>query len=138
MNKHKLRLKRAWRGGGAPAAWDTASLKQRAIMLPVLALLLTLIVELCNRGLSPARLFGFLACSPVIFLCNWLIVLTTLVFSELFRRRLAVLITTSLVWLVLGIVQFIVVKDRTTPFSSMDLLLIREALSLLSIYCTGR
>ena len=137
MNKHKLRLKRAWRGGGAPAAWDTASLKQRAIMLPVLALLLTLIVELCNRGLSPARLFGFLARSPVIFLCNWLIVLTSLVFSELFRRRRAVLITTSLVWLVLGIVQFIVVKDRTTPFSSMDLLLIREALSLLSIYCTG-
>ena len=122
----------------APATlrYDETPARQRAITLVALALLMTLIVELCNRGLSLARLFQFITGSPLIFLINVLIVLTSLVFSELFLHRIAMLGTICLLWLTFGIVQYIVVKDRTTPFSSMDLLLIREALSLLSIYAT--
>ena len=119
-----------------PIQYDGTPPRQRAVNLVVLALLLTLIVELCNRGLSIPRLFRFIAGAPLIFLLNVLIVLTSLVFSELFLHRIAVLGTVCLLWLALGVIQFIVVKDRTTPFSSMDLLLIREALSLLSIYAS--
>ena len=116
--------------------YDETPPRRRAITLIALALVTTLIVELCNRGLSVPRLAQFIIGSPLIFLCNVTIVLATLTFSELFLRRLACLSTVVLLWLTLGIVQFIVVKDRTTPFTSMDLLLIREALSLLSIYAT--
>ena len=124
--------------GVAPAAirYDDAPLRHRAAMLAALALLTTLTMELLNRGLSVPRLFGFIAASPLIFLFNVLIVFTSLVFSELFLRRIAMLGTVCLLWLVFGVVQYIVVRDRTAPFSSMDLLLIREALSLLSIYAT--
>ena len=120
----------------APFQYDETPTRQRALTLVVLALLMTLIVELCNRGLSIPRLFQFIVASPLVFLLNVLVVLTSLVFSELFLHRIAMLGTICLLWLALGVVQYIVVKDRTTPFSSMDLLLIREALSLLSIYAT--
>ena len=117
-------------------AYDEANFRQRAITLVILALVLTLFVELCNRGFSVPRLFGFVFGSPLVFACNAMIVLTSLVFSELFRRRQAVLGTMCLVWVLLGVVQFMVARDRTTPFSSMDLLLVKEAFSLITIYCT--
>ena len=120
----------------SPLHYDEAPPRQRAVTLVTLALVMTLIVELCNRGLSIPRLFQFIAGSPLVFLLNVLIVLTSLVFSELFLHRIAMLGTICLLWLFFGVVQYIVTKDRTTPFSSMDLLLIREALSLLSIYAT--
>ena len=115
---------------------DTGSVRSRLIFLPVLALALTLVLELCNRGLSVARLFQFIVQRPGYFLYNALIVLTTLVFSELFKRRRAVLATTAILWVVLGIVQYIVIKDRTQPFCSVDILMIKDAFSLITIYYT--
>ena len=132
-----MRLRRQKKGAApSPPRYDEATPRQRAVTLVILALVMTLIVELCNRGLSIPRLFQFITGSPLIFLLNVLIVLTSLVFSELFLHRIAMLGTICLLWLFFGVVQYIVTKDRTTPFSSMDLLLIREALSLLSIYAT--
>ena len=117
-------------------SYETGSVRTRLLTLPALALILTMIVELCNRGLSPARLFQFIVQRPAYFLYNALIVLTTLVLSELFKRRRAVLATTSILWLVLGVVQFIVIKDRTQPFCSVDILMIKDAFSLITIYYT--
>ncbi len=117
-------------------AYETGRVRFRVIFLPVLALLLTLVVELFNRSLSLPALVSFIAARPLYFLYNALIVLTSLVFSELFRRRKAVLTTTSIVWLVLGVVQYIVIKDRTQPFCSVDILMLKDAFSLITIYYT--
>ena len=122
--------------GARDIKMETGSARSRLIFLPVLALGLTLFLELCNRGLSVARLFQFIAQRPGYFLYNALIVLTTLVFSELFKRRRAVLATTAILWVVLGIVQYIVIKDRTQPFCSVDILMIKDAFSLITIYYT--
>ena len=116
--------------------YDTGSVKNRLVFLPVLAIALALLVELMNRGLSPARLFQFVVRRPVPFLYNALIILTSLVFSELFRRRRAVLATIAITWLALGIVQYIVIKDRTQPFCSVDILMIKDAFSLITVYYT--
>ena len=123
-------------GGTNDIKLETGSARSRLIFLPVLALFLTMVLELCNRGLSVARLFQFITQRPGYFLYNALIVLTTLVFSELFRRRQAVLATTAILWVVLGIVQYIVIKDRTQPFCSVDILMIKDAFSLITIYYT--
>ena len=131
----RIRAK-AWGARRGVPLYDETPLSRRLATLAILSLCLTLAVEFCNRGLSLPRLWAFITGAPGLFLCNWLIVFTSLAPSELFRRRRAVLGTVSLLWLMVGVVQYIVVRDRTTPFSSMDLLLIREALSLLSIYCT--
>ena len=116
--------------------YDTMKPVARAIELPILSLLIVLALELCNRGLSPVRVIGFIAGNPLVFLYNMLIVLTTLTFSEVFSRRKAVLVTTCVLWLVLGVVQYIVVKDRTQPFCSVDILMLKDAFSLITIYYT--
>lgn len=117
-------------------AYDTGSVRSRLILLPALALLLALVVELLNRGLSPARLIQFISQRPVAFLFSALIILTTLVFSELFKPRRAVLITTAIVWVILGIVEYMVIKERTQPFCSVDILMMKDAFSLITVYYT--
>ena len=116
--------------------YESIPLYIRLVELPILALLLTLVVELLNRGMSPERLFAFTTQRPLYFLYNVLIVLTTLIFSELFRRRRAVLCTVSLLWIVLGIVQYIVIKDRAQPFCSVDILMLKDAFSIITVYYT--
>lgn len=115
-------------------AYDTGSVERRLVFLPLLALLLALVLELLNRGLSLARLWQFVTGRPVLFLNNALIILASLVFSELFRPRRAVLWTAVLLWLSLGTLQYIVSRERTLPLSSVDILMVKEAFSLISIY----
>lgn len=113
---------------------ETTNPQVRLIQLPVMALALTLLMELCNRGLDVRRLFDFVTGKPLMFLYNALIVLTTLIFSELFKRRRAVLCTTCILWVILGIVQYTVIKERTQPFCSVDILMLKDAISLMTIY----
>ena len=121
---------------GRRGKYDTVNPQTRLLELPVLALLLTVAVELCNRGLSLERLWQFVTQRPLVFLFNALIILTTLTFSELFKRRRAVLCTVALGWVVLGIVQYVVVKYRAQPFSSVDIMMMKDAFSLITIYFT--
>ena len=117
-------------------AYDTTPLRRRLILLPTTAVALALVVELFNRGLSPARLFAFIGSRPVAFLFSALVILSSLVFSELFKRRRAVLTTTCVVWVVLGIVEYMVIKERTQPFCSVDILMLKDAFSLITVYYT--
>ncbi len=107
--------------------------KLRAIMLPLLAFLLTLVVESLQRG-SVFRMLTFLTQRPVYFAYNWLIVLTTLCFSELFKHRRGMLFTLSIAWLGLGMASFFVVKQRTQPFTSMDIMMMKDAVKLTPLY----
>ena len=116
--------------------YDTVNPWVRLIRLPIMAFMLTIVVELLNRGLSAQRLLQFITARPVYFLYNVLIVLTTLTFSELFRRRKAVLSSICLLWVTLGVVQYMVIKDRTQPFCSVDILMLKDAFSLITIYYT--
>ena len=97
--------------------FDETSAKARVILLPLLALGLSLIVEGLNRG-SVVKLFRFVTQRPVYFLYNYLIILTSLTFSELFRRRKSVLYTVCVAWVALGVAEFMVSKERTQPFTS--------------------
>lgn len=73
---------------------------------------------------------------PVYFLYNYLIILTSLTFSELFRRRKSVLYTVCVAWVALGVAEFMVSKERTQPFTSMDVLMLKDAITLTTIYYT--
>ena len=117
-------------------SYDNSRVRTRLIMLPALALALSLVVELLNRGLSPARLFAFIGQRPVAFLFSALVILASLTLSELFKRRRAVLTTVSLVWVILGIVEYMVIKERTQPFCSVDILMLKDAFSLITVYYT--
>ena len=115
--------------------FDETSAKARVILLPLLALGLSLIVEGLNRG-SVVKLFRFVTQRPVYFLYNYLIILTSLTFSELVRRRKSVLYTLCVAWVALGVAEFMVAKERTQPFTSMDVLMLKDAITLTTIYYT--
>lgn len=123
-------------GEPKPVRYEIDNVRARLFQLPALALLLALVVELFNRGLSPVRLGRFVFEHPGVFLYSALIILTTLLFSELFHRRRAVLACISILWVVLGVVQFMTVRDRTQPFCAADALMMKDAFSLITLYYT--
>ena len=116
--------------------YENTPVAARIVGLPLLALVLALAVELLNRSLSLPRLWAFVTGRPLVFLYNVLLILASLTFSELFLRRRAVLTTVSVGWLALGLVQMLVIKYRTQPFCSVDILMIKDAFSLITIYFT--
>lgn len=115
--------------------YDLSRGSRRFFTLPLLAVALTLMVECFNQG-TVLKMLGYLAEYPLYFLFNVLIVLTTLSLSELFRHRKAVLFLAVVTWLGLGIGQFFVIKHRTQPFTSMDLLMLGDAITLTTLYYT--
>jgi len=106
---------------------------QRAILLPLLALVLTVLIESLNRS-SLIAAVEYAWVQKEYFALNWLIVLTTLTFSELFRHRLSMLFTLSIAWVGLGVAQFCVVRERIQPFTSMDILMMKDAVKLTTLY----
>ncbi len=115
--------------------YDTTRAWVRAIELPIIAFVLTLIVESFNRA-GVGSMFSYLITHPVYFLINVLIILATLTFSELFRRRKSALLLISVIWLALGIAAYLVADQRTQPFTFMDIMMLQDAITLTTIYFT--
>lgn len=107
----------------------------RMVELPILALLLALIVESLSRA-SVGKMFAYVAAHPFYFLYNVLIILTSLVVSELFKHRKSALFTLCVAWIGLGVAAFLVVRERTQPFTSMDILMLKDAVTLTTVYYT--
>ncbi len=103
------------------------------LALPLLALALTVILEILNRrGLIDAVLF--MLHSPLVFLLNALIVCLTLLPALLARRQRFVMYIICEIWLGLGVANFVVLSYRTTPLGMIDLLLAGTALKMVNNY----
>ena len=84
--------------------------------------------SLCRR--SVVKALSFVVTAPHMFLYNVLIIAMTYSFSLLATRRLFVEIVVTVVWLGLGIADFILLFFRTTPLSFIDLTLIPSVKSI--------
>ena len=115
--------------------YDTVPAVRRGWQMVILSLLLTLIVEGFNRG-SLLKLLTFIIEHPLFMLFGWLIVFTTLMFSELFKHRKGALTLISVIWLALGIGNFLVIHSRTQPLAFMDMFMFGEAIKLTTLYYT--
>ena len=78
--------------------------------------------------------FNYIFKSPIVFFYNALIILFTLSFSFLFKRRKFVLFIISAVWLGFGITNGIILRCRVTPFTATDFRLIKNGLEIASSY----
>ena len=97
---------------------------------------LTIITEAMNRRSVSGSVY-FLLHSPHTFSCNVLIVSLTLcvsLFSGKWRGLIHALI--SLVWLVLGTCNFVILGYRMTPFSAEDIKLAKLAMQISRNYLT--
>ena len=98
-----------------------------------LALGLNLVIEtVCRHSVLKAVLYMFK--SPVMFIFNAMILFLFLGFGAVFRRRVLYCSVISVLMLVLGIVNGVLLCFRTTPFAAVDFLLITSAIRIVNLY----
>ena len=102
---------------------NTRSKRITALGLFLSAFFCNIIIEICNcRSVWKGLIYLFR--EPYAFLLNFSIIIFTLSFGLLLKRRLAYILTVITVWLTLGIANFVITSKRVTPFSATDLKLL--------------
>ena len=90
-------------------------------------------VEICSRK-SVLDLGLFLLKEPLVFLYNALIIAATASLCLLFKRRIFVLSVILFLWTAIGVTDFVLLNFRTTPFTAVDLVLLKDALQIANRY----
>lgn len=102
---------------------NTRSKRITALGLFLSAFFCNIIIEICNcRSVWKGLIYLFR--EPYAFLLNFSIIIFTLSFGLLLKRRLAYIMTVITIWLTLGIANFVITSKRVTPFSATDLKLL--------------
>ena len=99
------------------------------------SLILNFLVEVLSRR-SLVKPILFLVTRPHIFLYNSCIIFWFFTLLLLVRRKLFGGIVVSVVWLILGFVNFVLLGCRVTPFNGADLRLTKDALVIAGKYLT--
>lgn len=107
--------------------------KRTVVFYVALAFVLNLVIEMLGRK-SIVLGVKHLISSPFVFFCNMSIILATLTISLFFSRRFFALCAMSIVWVILGCVNFYLLSSRVTPFTRMDFLNIDSALNVINKY----
>lgn len=97
------------------------------------AILLNLFIETLARQ----SLFGgflWLLESPVVFLFNALLIFASLSFTMLFRHKGFAFIMVSGLWVILGVVNGVILGNRMTPFTTYDIMEIKDGFALINTY----
>lgn len=102
----------------------------------LIAAVLNLIVDGFSRE-SVFRALGALFTHPVVFAYNVLIIAVTLAPALFFARRFFVLTIISLLWVIVGVTDFILLQFRTTPFTFVDITMIQSAINIWNHYLSA-
>ena len=98
-----------------------------------IALVMEIILEMLGRRSIFAGI-KFVFSSPIVYLYNVSIIFFTLLFALFLRKRIFGLIMISTIWLACGIVNFVVLGYRVTPFAAIDFLMVADVFSMLDVY----
>jgi len=129
-------MKRIPKTSSAP---DARHPQERSAFLHIvlLALMDTLVIELCNHKAFTEGLDAFLKFvteSPLAFLVNVMIVLMTLLPAMFLRRQVFWCVLGSAVWLAAGAANGFILLNRMTPFTIADLTVLNSGLDTLPNY----
>jgi phosphoglycerol transferase MdoB-like AlkP superfamily enzyme len=103
------------------------------LQLTIFSIALVFIIEMLSHH-SIMKGLGFIIHNPLMFLVNTLIVLLTYTFTMMFSRKKFFLILITILWLALGITNFVLLSFRTTPLTAMDFYMVDAALEIIHIY----
>ena len=106
-----------------------------AAQIAFLSFTLLLFVESFSRE-SFFRAVAALCTQPYFTLYNMLLIAITLTPALFFTRRYFVYIVVSLLWVIAGITDFVLLQFRTTPFTFVDITMIRSAITIWDHYLT--
>ena len=112
---------------------NTGFTRNKIVFTGIWAVCINFLVECLNRH-SLVKGVVHMVTTPYIFLLNVLIIAFTLSFAWLFYRRRFVFGLISFLWILAGIVNFIVLLFRKTPFTANDFTLINDALIIMRSY----
>ena len=101
----------------------------------LIALPLELLLEILGRR-SVFLGVEFMISQPIVFAYNASIVFFTLLFALFLKKRVFGLVTITVLWLTCGIINFIVLGYRVTPFAAIDFLMFLDVFSMLDVYLT--
>ena len=105
------------------------------VLCGILAVVLESILEICDWR-SFSLFLVFLEEKTWIFCYNCVIIFLTFLPVFFVRRKTFVYIFVSSIWLVIGITNGIMLGYRNTPFSAVDVTLIKSTLPIISNYMT--
>lgn len=97
------------------------------------SVILNFLIESFSRRSITSGL-KFLFTSPIVFFYNSLIVLLTLSFIFLTKRRVFLYVVICTIWLGFGITNGIILSNRVTPFTAIDFTLIKSGLAIMNTY----
>lgn len=100
-----------------------------------LSLILEFVLEMLGRR-SIVGGFSFFINSPIVFIYNVSIIFFTMLFALFLRKRVFGMILISTIWLICGIINFIVLGFRVTPFAAIDFLMVKDTFSMINVYFT--
>lgn len=115
-----------------------SSVKSRVFAHPILfifilSVIVTLLIEILSRRSLTTGVF-YLFRHPAIFTYNAVIIMLSLTPSLIFKRRAAIIMLVSAIWLGLGITNCVMMNLRSTPLAAVDFLLFRSVASIVNVY----
>ena len=115
---------------------DKHELKYIGLMV-LLALGINLYIEWFARLTAGVfSVFGWIIHNPLIFLYNAIIIFATMTLALLFKRRRFAWMIISLLWVVIGTVNGIILLQRVTPFTLYDFANFADGLTIINTYYT--
>ncbi len=103
----------------------------------VLGIAVNLAVEILSRR-SVVSGVGYMINHPALFAYNALIVVVTLAFALLFKKKDFVYFAVSAVWLILGVANCVLLGFRTTPLNAMDFRTLKNVISIFTVYFSAK
>ncbi len=107
------------------------------ITIILLSFAINFVIETVSRKGLGAGL-SYLTGQPLVFLYNMLIILSTLSIAILVKRRLFVYIVVGGTWLGIGIANGVILSNRMTPFTTKDLQVLEDGLSIVPNYLSTK
>lgn len=99
----------------------------------VLPFILNLVIEMLSRT-SVIDGIVYMFTHPIPFICNSLIIMVTISTALFVKRRTFLITLISVIWLILGVVNMVLLNVRVTPFNASDLRLLDAARSIIDKY----
>ena len=102
----------------------------------VLSVVLAFLLEVLGRQTFDLSAVGFVNERTKMFLYSIFIIFLTYSVTLITKRRLFTYIIVTLLWSVVGIVNFMVLSSRNTPFTYVDITLMKSVLPVMNNYFT--
>ena len=91
------------------------------------------LIEVISRH-SFLAAWTYMTTRPLVFAYNAALIFTTSLIVYLFRRRCFWRVLISILWLLLGIINGVILSNRVTPFTGPDLHLLTDGMAVLNKY----